>query len=1042
MDQLCLSTLIYSIKRADIKLMKMIIGRDIEIRYIEQAELFEESILVQGNKGVGKTFLISQYEKKHKKNFLWISIDKFRSLEDIVNLEIQAHGLASPELSSIELLLKVFSKTWSEYDGVVWENFQFLSSSYKKILVNFATSSHKFPTQFFTSTDKEEEYVKNHCKIISLNSFSLDETKLYLKQINISNEENTTVNVEDVFEKTKGIPKLLNIYILSGGDISSYWQNQIETLNEDQQELVVSLLLLNRPVKLNELNFLNVSNEDISLLSSLLLIENSQNDYEYIESNFSLNDLEQIFDRDMIYKIRHSLVDKLIENTKVSIEIIYHVLSTRNLETINNYLEKNTAFFLPSLESQSKTFLNDFCILCDEIINEVKKSDLVTTILLRYLSKALFLLGRRSDALEYLNKYFLENTDISKYKDQAKYLMIEYVQQLNRMEEFEQALSLSRKLIPYSKDTMNILLRIEQNTALMNIDIDEAYKLFNSLYDDTKNYRDDSYEYYFAMGQFNFQYARCLYNLEQMDKAEDAFSRAAEYFQKISKPYFATVCDLNLIWVLIKKLDYDQIRLKSTSVLEYCHSFGYLYISAGINVILAKVDRHHLQLDEALEKINLSLAQLGDDAPFLPYKDATIEKIRILLHLGYRNDANVLLDVLLQRGEKYKITESDDYKKIKLEIDIYKYDSLEEKDAWAQVSYDDYEEDHRSLYLLQLGEELDIYENTLNNPLSKVMFYIGKMYKSMLKGSKSDIWSYTSKIEKIFDDHSICNEYFYYYKIVSLLITIEKEEKDQRQIILNSFLDEIKDSSLSKEIKDIFEVTVANLVSANSKSWTKISKRDQYRYKLIVNSFTDRSDGKYYLIDGIGKKLVSDYKINKDLDFVFIDDIGELYYKGELVSDFTGRKKLQDFLGAFLEISPREIGKVEIVPLIWGEIYDPFKHDSRVYTNIQRLKSVLKVKDLLLKGEDGYSWNSKYSFNYYKRRLDKETQLDNRNQSLLIKIFQRFRKKEEEYLSRKVLVEASGISESQVKRELSSLLEKGILAQTGKGRSVKYTLTI
>lgn len=1022
--------------------MKKIIGRDIEIRYIEQAELFEESILVQGRKGVGKTFLISHYEVKNKKNFLWVSIDKLRSLEEIVNLEIQAHGLTSPDILSVELLLKIFSKTWSEYDGIVWENFQFLSSSYKKILINFATSSHKFPTQFFTSTDNEESFVKNHCKIISLESFTLDETRLYLEHIKITHKENNTFDVESIFQETRGIPKLLNIYILSNGDISSYWRNQIESLSESQQELIITLLLINRPVKLSELSFLKNSIEDIPFLNSLLLIECFHNDNDYIKSNFSLNNIEDIFAKDLISRIRHSLVDTLIKINKISVEIIYHVLLTRNIDTINNYLEQNTDFFLPSLESQSTIFLNDFSDLCIESITEVRNNSLVKIVLLRYLSKALFLLGRRSDALNYLNSYFSENTDFSEYKDQAKFLMIEYIQQLNRMDEFDQALSLSRKLIPYTKETMNILLRIEQNTALMNIDIDESYKLFNSLYSDTLNYKDDSYDYYFAMGQLNFQYARCLYNLEQMDKAQDAFSRAAQYFQKISKPYFATVCDLNLIWVLIKKLDYDQIRLKSSSVLEYCHTFGYHYISAGINVILAKVDRHHLQLNEALEKINLSLSQLGNDAPFLPYKDATIEKIRILLHLGFRNDARTLLDELCQRGEKHKINELDDYKKVKLEIDIYSFDSLEEKDAWAQVKYDDYEEDHKSLYLLQLGEELDIHESSLSNPLSKVMFCIGQIYKGMMKGSKSEVWSYTEKLENLFDGYSVANEYFYFYRIVSLLVTIEKEGKDQRKNILRSFFDEIKNSYISKEIKDIFEVTIENLILTNSKSWTKISKRDQYRYKLIVNSFTDKKEGKYYLIDGVSKKLVPDYKVDKSLDFVFIDDIGELYYKGELVTGFTGRKKLQDFLGSFLEISPREIGKVEIVPLIWGEIYDPFKHDSRVYTNIQRLKSALKMKDILIKGEDGYSWNSKYSFNYYKRRVDKETQVDNRNQSLLIKIFQRFRKREEEYLSRKILVEASGISESQVKRELSSLLEKGLLVQTGKGRSVKYMLTI
>ncbi|MAE58165.1 MAG: hypothetical protein CME69_04750, partial [Halobacteriovorax sp.] len=76
----------------------------------------------------------------------------------------------------------------------------------------------------------------------------------------------------------------------------------------------------------------------------------------------------------------------------------------------------------------------------------------------------------------------------------------------------------------------------------------------------------------------------------------------------------------------------------------------------------------------------------------------------------------------------------------------------------------------------------------------------------------------------------------------------------------------------------------------------------------------------------------------------------------------------------------------------------------------------------------------------FKKRTLSTKEANTRNETLLYEVFKSFSRKDDPFLSRRILVEATGLSESQVKRELSSLLEKGLIRKTGSGRSVRYTL--
>ncbi len=1017
----------------------MFIAREKEYSKLKQSFLLGSSLFIRGAKGMGKTQLISHFSKSEKKNFLWITLDKLRSLEEVLSFELMAQGIDNCEEKSVEWLLKMMSSKWQNYDAIVWDNINFLSKKYQNLLINFVLSSPNFPNQLFISDMSIKDDVFLEVPRIDLEAFSENEVALFFEEV--TGKKESLEVIKRAYNKTGGVPLLLNLFMLSEGSIDSYWKKQISELNESDKLFVLSSAIMMRPMNNIEaqsiLELGSIEALFIKLQSQLLLTPQSDNQSLEVTRFIATYALEN-FDKELIAKARQRVTSCLTEfgHEKNSIEVIFHTLSSNDQDLIEEFLKKDNQFLLPELESKSSEFVKELSELCKANLKAYAWPEHIETIINRYLCKALFLIGERAAALEYMESYFNKYKDLSKLKVQGLFLALEYAQLLNRFGYFDKALDFSRKLIPYTNDLLNILARVEQNTALLNINIDEALPLFEKLYKDAESQKSEELEYKMAMAQLCFQYGRCLYHLERMDEAEKLFTTSSEYFEEIGNPYFSSVCKLNLAWVLIKNHDYKKLEKIITSVGDFCKQFGHDYVNAGLNVIDARKERFHLNLETALIKINAALAQLGEKAPFYPKKDTLIEKIKILLQLGKRNEAGEILAFLVEDGKNHKFSESEEYRKTNFEIEIWNKDLEQELEGWKIFDYGDFEENTRMSYSMQIGEEPNIQPAFLTNPMLKGFFYEGMILQNLKKGEKEKAWGYLTKWEKIISSINEVSEQKVLFEFLMALNSDEKEKDNS----LNEFSEKLTTLSFDSQVKEAYISCIKGIEKPENAKWERCFSRDRYRFKIIQEAFMDQEAGKYFKITPGKKALVEKAQTKLKKDFILIDDVGELWSKGKIKDEFSGRKKLRDLLSLLMEVSPKPVGKIEIVPALWGEIYDPFLHDSRVYTSIQRLRKLIGIDDILINQEDGYSWNPKYSFILYKRRSHEGKLTGNRNQALIIKVFEKFKDQGDEFLSRKILVDATGLSESQIKRELGELLEKLLIERSGQGRGVKYKL--
>lgn len=1020
--------------------MKKLVGRSDILKNLKQGHLLGANIFIHGPKGSGKTSLVKTFESNENKSFFWIVADEKRSIDEVILAEIEIYQDKKIEYTSFESLIRQLKIHLKDFGSIVWDNFHLVPEIYQSILLEMISSpADKNHHIIISATELKNELEYLDFKTINLSNFTHSEMILFFQEFEYSYEESS---LEDIYNRTSGNPYLLYLFILSDGDISSYWKKQYRSLNEQEKRFVRFLCLLNRPLKTDQIDSELLDNVSLKKLTSSMLV-NKLNSEDEIEVRLTKKDLiidnKDKLEYELWSSSRIDIINFLEQFEDNQFEKLYHLMFTDKIYAVRDLIIEITKDSLYKLELKNIKFVSILCEMCESFLTSHTLEEITQTTMTRILARCLFLLGKRSKSIELMRAYRERFVNLDSYKIQAKLLMLEYAQQLNRFGKYEQSINVIKDFVYRSEGSLNVMFQIEQCTALINVDTDQALHLFKNLLEFIGDIDDDSYEYRLAKGELYFQFARCYYNLDRMDEAKDMFEKAIIQFQTLTKPYFVLVSKLNLGWIFLKKQEYESTNKIITDALEQSINFGFSYVSAGLYLVGAKVARHHLKLEESLKKINLASQLIGEDAPFGPKKDIVMEKVRILLHLGRRVEAFECLELLIEDNNSSGFKESLDYKKILFEINIYDLELVKEVEGWLVFEYDEYEEKHRALYLLQLNQIEDESEVLLKSKLQKMMFFIGETHQCLLNKDIDSLWGYVQKLISLFDFNSEKYEYTAYIKLL-LILSDSALGVDVRNQRLTELKESVKSYNLDQQIKEVIITTINNILVPNSSSWTKCSKRDSYRYKLIVEAFTDHSVAKYQCITNDDQYFCNEYSIDKSVDFIFVEELGELYFRGKLISDFIKRKKLRLLLSAFFSMQNKVLGRIEIVPIVWAEVYDPLTHDSRVYTSVQRLKSVIGKNDILMNQEGGYSWNPKYSYKLFKKRSISSKEVNTRNETLLYEVFKSFSRKDDPYLSRKILVEATGLSESQVKRELSSLLEKGLIRRTGSGRSVRYSL--
>ena len=225
-------------------------------------------------------------------------------------------------------------------------------------------------------------------------------------------------------------------------------------------------------------------------------------------------------------------------------------------------------------------------------------------------------------------------------------------------------------------------------------------------------------------------------------------------------------------------------------------------------------------------------------------------------------------------------------------------------------------------------------------------------------------------------------------------------------------------------------------------AWKKATPADAERWGGWWKDLFAHSEDKFIVITREGRREVDQLSdVPRDNLLFLRDDLGDVSYQNKSVTEFQRRHALRKLLAVLLEQSPGALGKEELVTKVWGEIYHPHVHDPRIYTSVQRVRTLIGKAECIETWESGYRWNPKLSFTLVRRtRASPQNQAEG-NQRLLTLITEfltEISSSGQAWVSRSDLVTRTGASEASVKRALTVLLDDGRVIKKGAGRSTSY----
>lgn len=174
----------------------------------------------------------------------------------------------------------------------------------------------------------------------------------------------------------------------------------------------------------------------------------------------------------------------------------------------------------------------------------------------------------------------------------------------------------------------------------------------------------------------------------------------------------------------------------------------------------------------------------------------------------------------------------------------------------------------------------------------------------------------------------------------------------------------------------------------------------------------------------------SEVRAQKDL--VIETGVEKVYFQGEEVTSLKN-SILYKILVAIAQ-SDSGLGKQDLIEQVWGYEYNPEIHDSLVFNNLRRLRDLVPVE--LSQGLYRISSHINWALITVGIQSDApKSSLKDRQKEIM-----RLLQERQGPIARRDLVEKLGISERTALRELTKLVELGVLTKHGQGRSVAYEM--
>lgn len=994
---------------------------------LESIHAVSRCAFIYGSRGIGKTTLVSGWIKDHKAKVLWMSLERQIPFEEVLAFEIDE----DVEGKSAEWLLRKLSKSWSDYDYVVWDNFHFLSEHLKKVVVSFVNSRPQFPKQFILSDEQISHNYFPEIGRLEIEAFSVNEVSDFFEGKLDSKE------LENVFSKTSGIPLLLNLYSISKEGLNSFIGSEFEEMDASVIDFLKAWAVLGRSINENEVFSLakeyqlNTDNfvEELSKRNIIKTFGRLENKLFELQKHIEVYFLENLSPND-ISSITAKLVGTISSDSENIIESLSLALTTSDSEIIKKVLSHFPSHLgLQGIESISVDLQNELIVLVDKALGLKDLNVHDKVILNRFLMKLQIVRGQRDRAIEEITPFIDKYLRVESLSEHEKLFICEFTSFLNSYYKSEKARALCEQVIAYVDFETASYLKIEKAVSLMQNDINLSLSILQEVqkeitYSELKDNKK-------ILSMLHFQLARCTYHLNDNHRALENYEKAAQIYKETGNLYFHAMCTMNTLWIYLRNENYEYLEKGINEIYPYAQDFSHGLVLAGLNLIKAKKFRHHLLLKNARESIDLALDYLGVKGPYFSLKDVLSEKIRVCLMREERIEAEQTFDLLIKKAREHNKEKDDDL--VLLQKEILAYDSSKEEliESWEETSFKDGIEPYGKRFLLQYNIECSPIPAA---PLYTCFQIEGRIRQLLESGAnKEECLQQVIKLKKISTSDDINS----FYILCSFFLKASGEEDTNCEDLLEKW-------SADERVKNIYRMWLSQIKGdENQIKWGDYRKGDVARLKVFVENSFGAAQAKYERLENGESSLCSQIKENPEKIkgyFIFIEDTGELWFNGSQIHEIAKRTQLKKLLAALFEVSPAALSKEDITTMVWGDSYDPLIHDARIYTSVQRLRELLEMEQVVVNIDNSYAWNPKLKFIFYRPRRDKAKIASNRNQTLILKCMEHAREQGSFEIGRSFLVEKTGLSESSIKREISQLLHSNHLVKVGAGRSIRYKL--
>lgn len=1017
-----------------------IFERKKELDWLNQVSSWSSLASVCGLKGTGKMTLVRHWLSLKQSKARWISVRRFGKIPEV---------LGTPD-ASFERSLDLYAERWVDSETIVWRDFHYLSTDEQARFIQFLKVQSSAPMHILLSEESLDGF-KMEMPILHLSPISESEIESYLRQfLGVVGH----LDFYQILKMTGGFPFLINLWVQSPTQISSIRETALASLSSDefQAMLVIQILPLGLREKSNSTpHGTSMSVSALEPVPASILRSLERRFFVYLEDGY--------------YKIEPSLVDLI--TSKAGSETIRRIARICfEFEACEKKLDGFSMWVL-ALQTEDLTLIEAMTFAFDpQQIEGIHERDLTYLDHLienlgleehlnfgspfycrmtRLHLLVLVLTGRRALAIEKGLKFSepllqsfqgqssqgqLFQGELFQGEIESLWLSYEIVHWCQRSGYLKKISELLTQASAMATGELRHLFQLELSFQFIQSDPKRALKSLHRLIVEMTPPKNDKQK--LVLANAYFQRGRASAFEDMNADAMESYQKADEIFRQIDQIYFSLLSRLNLIWIHLENkniLEFEKLRPEiEIQSLRY----GYKYIRAGVLLAQAVIERWQLNLGSAYEKIQKSIELIPLSAPPKAKTDALTEKVLVLSSLGLLQEARKTLN---------EIGSNENRQSIEFEAQLIDLPLEEVIDRWQKKSHSRASETFW-IYLLQRGQKENYIEvETLKKTKVGQWTLLEFEITERLGTHQRDFYlPLLGQMEQLLDSVS---EILPERVALSCLQASLAESPAARTKWCERAKLELQrwggDSLAKKPLTAWLHLIGSGEDLHDNPLWNqaRIQDRERWGRWILPNSLSENPS--MVMITQSGKKPLADLPTSlPNVQLVLIEHLGQVFLKKKELRAFHRKSILRQILALLFEVYPQGLNKSNLATAVWGETYSPSVHDSRIYTSIQRLRKLIH-DDAIEAWEGGYRWNPKVDFCYIKSDVSKDLG-QHKVQTLILQALKSFKKSGRVWASRSDILEATGSSESTIKRELSKLLTRGLILRRGLGPSVEYSV--